>query len=355
MPAVLLSLLLVAAPVPDAGEPVVELIRGGRTTRQTRELMHTKVTIAIADPPRGELANHQLDFDNAFQIFNRIDAVMNEWKEGSPLAQINAGASAGPVFAPADLCEVISLALAGAKKTRGLFDPTWASLREVWKFAADRTGAVPDAGVLKAQCALVSWKDVELEPLKAPTPEAACTVRFKKPGMRLGLGGIVKGWGVDQAVKQLRDAGYQNFFVQAGGDLYLSGKVGDRAWKVGIRDPRGAEDKTFARTEVTNATFSTSGDYEHFFIEGGVRYHHLIDPRSCQPARKSVSATVLAKSAVDAEVLTKATFILGWPDGQKLAAGSGAKLVLVDADGGVHFSPELKGALDWSQPSGFGR
>ncbi len=349
---ILLAVTL-AAPVPDAGEPVVELIRGGRTTRQTRELMHTKVTIAIADPPGGELANHGLDFDAAFAIFNRIDRVMNEWKEDSPLAQINAEAATKPVTAPADLCEVIRLSLDGAKKTKGLFDPTWAALREVWKFSGE-TPAVPTAAALKAQCKLVSWKDVEVKAVKSPTPEAACTVRFKKPGMKLGLGGIVKGWGVDQAVKLLRSVGYKNFFVQAGGDLYLAGKVGDRAWKVGIRDPRGAEDQTFARSEVSDATFSTSGDYEHFFVKDRVRYHHLIDPRTCQPARKSVSATVLARSGVEAEYLTKAAFILGWADGQKLVAASGAQLVLVDSDGGVHFSPELVGKLDWWQPSGFG-
>ena len=158
-----------------------------------------------------------------------------------------------------------------------------------------------------------------------------------------------------RAVGILEKAGLTSFFVQAGGDLFLVGKIGDRAWKVGIRDPRGAADKTFARTEVSDATFSTSGDYEHFFIKDGVRYHHLIDPRTCQPSRSSVSATVLAKSAVEAEYLTKATFILGWPEAQKLAAASGAKVVIVDPDGGVHFSPELKGSLEWWQPSGFSK
>jgi thiamine biosynthesis lipoprotein len=348
---ILLTIAL-AAPAPDAGEPVVELIKGGRTTRQSRELMHTRVTIAIADPPRGELASHQLDFDAAFAIFSRIDRVMNEWKDTSPLALINAGAAVQPIAAPADLCEVIKLSLDGAKKTKGLFDPTWAALREVWTFAEG--AQVPDAGVVKAACKSVSWKDVELKPLKTPTPEQACTVRFKKPGMKLGLGGIVKGWGIDQAVKLLRSVGYQNFSIQAGGDQYLAGKIGDRAWKVGIREPRGPEGKTFARTEVSDVTFSTSGDYDPFFLKDGVRYHPLIDPRTCQPGRKSVSATVLAKTGVEAEILTKAAFLLGWPEGQKLAAASGAQLVLVDGDGGVHFSPELKGTLDWSQPIGFG-
>lgn len=321
---------------------VVLLTLAAGPERQTRALMHTKVTIAIVD------GGTAADFDAAFEIFSHIDAVMNEWDEGSPLGRINAGAAEAPVAAPADLCEVIRLALEGAKKTKGLFDPTWAALKDVWRFSGE-AAHVPDPALVKARCALVSWKDVEVK----GAPGAACTVKFKKAGMKLGLGGIVKGWGVDQAVKRLKAAGHRDFFVQAGGDLYLAGKNGDRAWRAGIRDPRGTEDQTFARTEVTDATFSTSGDYEHFFIEGGVRYHHLIDPRTCRPARASVSSTVMAKTAVEAEFLTKATFIAGWPEAQQLAAAAAAKVVLVDADGGVHFSPGLSG-LEWWPPSGFG-
>ena len=178
-------------------------------------------------------------------------------------------------------------------------------------------------------------------------------MKLKKKGMKLGLGGLVKGWGVDKVVKQLRAAGHRDFFVQAGGDLYLAGKVDGRPWRAGIREPRGPQDATFASTEVSDATFSTSGDYEHFFIQDGVRYHHLIDPRTCMPARASVSATVVAKSAVDAELLTKATFILGSEQGEKLAASFGAQLVLVDPDGGVHTSTALH--LEWRAPSGLGQ
>jgi thiamine biosynthesis lipoprotein len=280
--------------------------------------------------------------------------VMNEAREDSPLWKINAAAGGPGVAAPAELCEVIKLSLEGARKTKGLFDPTWASLRDVWRFRADRYGEIPDPALLKEKCALVGWKDVVVTAVKNPTPAAACTVALKRAGMRLGLGGLVKGWGIDQVAKQLRAAGYRNFFVQAGSDLYLSGKVGDRAWKVGIREPRGTEEQSFARTEVTDGSFSTSGDYEQFFVKDGVRYHPLIDPRTCAPARASVSATVLAKSATEAEFLTKAAFILGPKEGQKLASTLGAQLVLVDSDGGVTVSPGLKGKLEWAPPAGFG-
>jgi thiamine biosynthesis lipoprotein len=198
---------------------------------------------------------------------------------------------------------------------------------------------------VREACRLVSWREVEVRPLKAPTPEASCTVRLGRKGMQLGLGGVVKGWGVDQAVKKLRARGYQNFFVQAGGDLYLAGSNGARPWRAGIRDPRGPIDSTFARMELSDMAFSTSGDYEHFFIKDGRRYHHIIDLRTCWPATASVSSTVMARSAVEAEFLTKATFVLGPEKGQKLAASFGASVVIVDPEGRVHLSPGLEGRL----------
>src|SRR4051812_31108760 len=108
-------------------EPVAEVVHGGRTVRQTREVMHTKVTIAFADPPREGLSDHQADFDAAFAVFAHIDRTMNEWRDDSPLAAINASAGDAGVPVPEDLCEVVRLSLEGAKKTNGLFDPTWAA------------------------------------------------------------------------------------------------------------------------------------------------------------------------------------------------------------------------------------
>lgn len=331
--------LLLAAP----GDVAVEK---AALVRRAKDLMHTRVVIAIVGKPTGELDQA---FDAAFGIFERIEATMNEWKGDSPLGRINAGAGVEAVPAPAELCSVIALALDGAKRTNGLFDPTWASLRELWKFTGSVEQPLPDPDKLEAACALVSWRDVEVK----PKPKGECTVKLTKKGMALGLGGIVKGWGVDQAVKELKRRGYRDFFVQAGGDLYLSGQNGDRGWKAGIRDPRGPAEASFARGELTDTAFSTSGDYEHFFINGGKRYHHLIDLRTCQPATASVSSTVMAKTTVEAEVLTKSTFILGGAKGLELAKSFGASAVIVDAEGKVHVSKALEGRLEISPPSGF--
>ncbi len=334
-----LGALLAAA---DAGtEP--------RLVERSREVMHTTVVIAISS----DTVDARLDeaFDAGFAIFEHIDATMNEWKPDSPLGQINASAgSPTAVSTPADLCGVLKLALDGAARTNGLFDPTWAALRDVWRFSNAPDQRPPDAEKVKQACALVSYRDVEL----VPKAKGACTVRLKKKGMALGLGGFVKGWGVDRAVETLRARGYRNFFVQAGGDLYLAGKKGDRPWSVGIRDPRGPPDQRFAKTELSDSAFSTSGDYEHFFLFEGRRYHHVIDLRTCQPATASVSATVMAKTAVDAEILTKSTFILGAPAGLRLARQFGAEAVIVHPDGEVNITQATQDRLEVWPPTGLG-
>ena len=331
---------------------VVGAIDGGADSllvQRARDVMHTKVLVAIA----GEQPDAGLDqaFDETFAIFEHIDATMNEWRPESPLGKINALAGNGkPVEAPADLCDVIRLALDGARRTDGLFDPTWAALRDVWKFTDAPNQAPPDPARVKQACALVSWRDVEVTANKSGT----CSVRLKKKGMALGLGGFVKGCGVDRAVELLRARGFKNFFVQAGGDLYLAGKNGSRPWVVGIRDPRGAPEQRFAKGALSDVAFSTSGDYEHFFIHEGRRYHHIIDLRTCQPASASVSSTVMSKTAVDAEILTKSTFILGAPAGLKLARTFGAEAVIVHPDGQVNLTPVMQEKLELWPPTGLG-
>lgn len=330
---VLLPSCVLLASSPSAAEPA--LLSGG--VQRTKELMHTRVTIAIAEQRGAE--ELEAAFGAAFAVFERVEEEMNEWKAGTPLARINANAGGEAVSAPANLCDVLHTALDGARRTQGLFDPTWAALRGLWRFGSDAKGfEVPSDAAIAERCALVGWKSVEL----ADEADGTCRVRLTRAGQQLGLGGIAKGWGVDRAVAVLRERGFRNFFVQAGGDLYAAGRKGDRPWRVGIRDPRGPPEKTFAVLEVQDAAFSTSGDYERFVVKDGVRYHHIIDLRTCRPASQSRSATVLARSATEAEILTKSVFILGPAEGLALAERLGAGAVVVDAKNRVHVSRSLE-------------
>ncbi|HYQ80466.1 MAG TPA: FAD:protein FMN transferase [Anaeromyxobacteraceae bacterium] len=335
--AVLLAASLPAASLGKAEEPDLYA--------ETRPSMSTVVSITVAGARPAAAARA---VDAAFAEFWRVEATMNEWRPGSPLSALNAAAGSGALTAlPADLCQVLRLARAGADRTGGLFDPTWAALRDLWRFGEGEAGGLPSPGALAARCPLVSWRGLTLR----GRPGAACQARLERAGMQVGLGGIAKGWAVDRAAAALRAAGLRDFLVQAGGDLYASGRRGDRPWRVGLRDPRGGPAEAFAWLDLRDQALSSSGDYEHFFVEGGVRYHHLIDPRTCRPATASRAASVLAGSPVEAEILSKATFVLGGEEALALAGRAGAEAVLVTAGNRVVVSPSLAARLEWRPPS----
>ena len=329
--------LLAAAPGAPEEEPGLYA--------ETRPSMSTLVSITVARA-RPELAARAARA--AFAEFARVEATMNEWRPDSPLSALNAAAGSGGFTPlPGDLCQVLRLALSGASRTGGLFDPTWAALRGLWRFGDGEAGDVPSVEALAARCPLVSWRGVTVQ----GRPGAGCRARLERPGMQVGLGGIAKGWAVDRAAAALRSAGLRHFLVQAGGDLYASGRRGDRPWRVGLRDPRGGPAEAFAWLDLRDQALSTSGDYEHFFARDGVRYHHVIDPRTCRPAAASRAASVLAGSAVEAEVLSKAAFVLGREEALALAARAGAEAVLVTAGNRVVASPSLARRLEWRPPS----
>src|SRR5690606_15376572 len=160
---------------------------------------------------------------------------------------------------------------------------------------------------------LVGYKDIVIDKKRR-------TVFLRKKGMAINLGGIAKGYAVDRCVALLRKAGFANFMVQAGGDMYVAGKKGNAPWVVGIREPRGERDQMFALMPIEDHSFSTSGDYERGFVKDGTRYHHILDPRTGHPARQSRSVTIRTKDAFTADAWSKVMFIAGWQQGLELIA-----------------------------------
>lgn len=300
------------------------------------------VTIATSAP-----SHAQVGIEAVFAIFDRVDWSMNEWRPDSPLSVLNARAGQGWVPLPGDLCEALALAKSAAERTGGLFDPTWAALSDLWRF--DGTAPAPPADeVLRARCPLVHHRGLELRPRAG----GGCDGRLTRAGMRVGLGGLAKGWAVDAAARALRSLGFEDFLLQAGGDLYAAGRRGSEPWHVAIRDPRGGPLDALAALDVSDRAFSTTGDYEHAFESGGRRYHHVIDPRTCRPAGASRAATLLARTAVDAEILGKAVFIEGGAAGIARAEAWGALAVVVTGDGAVLASEALRARLR-SAPTGY--
>jgi FAD:protein FMN transferase len=239
-----------------------------------------------------------------FGEMKRLDKEMTTWDPASEVSRINAAAGDKPVVVSDETYTVIERAVDVSRRSRGLFDITVQAFKGLWKFDEDMDGSLPDPADVKKRLALVNWKDIALDARQR-------SVLLRRKGMAITLGGIAKGYAVDKCVAILRARGFHDFMMQAGGDMYIAGKKGSDPWVVGIRDPRGPTNTLFATAPIENHSFSTSGDYERGFVKDGVRYHHILDTRTGQPAHASRSVTVRAKDAFTADAWSKVMFIMG--------------------------------------------
>jgi len=279
-------------------------------------------------------------FEKAFDEFDRLDALMSVWKDGSDVLRINAAAGSAAVVVSPEVREVLHASQEVSDWTEGKFDVTFAALSGLWKFDQDIDGHVPDRSQIAPRLPLIDYRALQLD-------DRAGTASLTRAGMKVNLGGIGKGYAIDRTVTILRDAGLTNFMIQSGGDLFVSGRRGERPWRVGIQDPRGAPNTLFAALELSDAAFSTSGDYERFFIRDGHRYHHILDPDTGEPAKVSRSVTIMAKSSTAADGLSTGVFILGGERGMALIERlPDVEGVIVTADNQVLISSGLKARLE---------
>jgi thiamine biosynthesis lipoprotein len=297
-----------------------------------------RVSALTHDPAAAESA-----FAAVFAEFDRLDRLLSVWKEDSDVLRVNAAAGVHAVAVGPDMLEVLHSARQISEWSRGKFDVTFGALADVWKFDHDQDNTVPTREQIQARLPLVDYSAVDVD-------QAAGTVFLKRSGMRIHLGGIGKGYAVAHAVKILRDRGFHHFMIQAGGDLYVGGRRRGKPWRLGIADPRNAE-QTFGALDLSDGTFSTSGDYERFFIKDGRRYHHIIDPDIGEPARGCRSVTIVSDSPILADGLSKSVFILGPVEGMALVERlPQVEAVIVTAANEVLVSSGLRGRFVQRQP-----
>jgi thiamine biosynthesis lipoprotein len=304
---------------------------------RTHQTMGTELRVSVwtAADARADAAIAEV-----FGEFDRLDALMSVWKDSSDIVRLNRAAGEHAVPVSPETREVLGIANEMSDQTGGVFDVTFAALSGLWKFDdQDKDGSVPNRREIQKRLPLINYRDLVVE-------NGAGTALLRRKGMKVNLGGIGKGYAVDRGVDILRRHGLRDFRIQAGGDMYVGGKRGDRAWRLGIRDPRGPADRIFAALDLTDGTFSTSGDYERFFMKDGRRYHHIIDLRVGEPAALCRSVTLVTERAVIADALAKAVFILGPDEGMALIERTpGVSGVIVSAKNEISISSRLRGRL----------
>ena len=283
-------------------------------------------------------------FDAVFAEFDRLESLMSVWRDGSDVVRLNAAAGDHAVPVSVETREVLAAARDVSDWTQGKFDVTFGALSDLWRFDHDQDNTIPDPAAIRSRLPFIDYQLVTVD-------DRAGTAFITRKGARVHLGGIGKGYAIDRAIALLRSKGLNDFMIQAGGDLYAAGQKGDGPWKLGIADPRDPSGPSFAALELSNATLSTSGDYERSFLKDGRRYHHLLDPDSGMPAMKCRSVTIVTDSALLADGLSTGAFILGPEEGMALIERlDKVEGVIVTAANDVLISSGLKGRLEMRHP-----
>jgi thiamine biosynthesis lipoprotein len=325
--------LLLAALVAGAG-PARALV----TVREGRPLMGTllQLTLLAEDEAGGRAAA-----EACFALGAELEAVLTTYDPASATSRMNASAGRGPFQAPPALAQVLAESKRLAAATGGSFDPTVGPLIELWK-QAGRTGRVPSPAAIAAAKSRVGADRVVLGPDGMVALEA---------GMSVNFGGVGKGFALDRMRERLAEHGISRALLDFGGSswLALGAPAGEPAWRVLLRDGRGGFAGVVALRDVSVSFSESFGEASEI---GGVRYGHVIDPRTGWPIREPVAAVALAPDGASAEALTKALVVLAPTEGLAVVARTpGAEGLVIDAAGTLHESAGFRAAADFEPAS----
>lgn len=307
-------------------------------------LMDTLIQIKVycEDSEKGRQA-----LEKAFAAFERIHDTTDRFQKNGQTAaandvvKINENAGVKPVTVSADTIKMIERSNHFAGLTGGAFDITIGPVMDLWGFGKGEQHVPADAEINRV-LSLVDYRKVKVDP-------ESMTAFLTKPGMSMDLGGVAKGYATDEAVNALREMGIQHAIINAGGNVYALGDKPDGSpWRVGVQDPRGDKD-IIAVLYLKDKAAVTSGDYQRYFEEGGVRYHHIVNPSTGKQAGDVMQTTVVTDSAADADILSTTVFVLGAQDGMSFMRGlPAAGAIFVGADRQVSHTENLSDQLEFT-------
>lgn len=299
------------------------------------DVMGTRATLELWLEPADGHANVQGDAFKHPAVravraeFERLNQLLSPWIVDSELALVNANAANKNVAISSEFKSLLQRSRWYFDKTQGAFDITFASAGNLYDY---RKGVQPDKAALESVAPAIGLDQVSVN------NEG---VTFSDAATRIDLGGIAKGYAIDQAIALLKTFSIKHAYIGLGGDSYVLGDRKGRPWQVGIRHPR--DDNAVALTlPVRDIAISTSGDYERYFIRGGERIHHIINPNTGRSSSLLVSVTVLAEKGIDADALSTSVFVMGPEKGLALINNlDGVSAILITPQGDVLYSDDL--------------
>ena len=308
--------------------------RKGAIIKRTRFMMDTLCTIQV--PNEAGVSKTEAAIGRAFDRMAEIDGKFNCVNPESPLYKFNKARV--PITDP-EIAGVVGRALAISRETGGAFDITVQPLVDLWGFffASVSSRTVPSPQSVRRALSFTGWRRITIK-------NGAVFAADKN--VRIDLGGIAKGYAIGEAVKVLKAAGVGSALILAGGQVQVFGSAAPGVpWKVGVRNPR--KEGYIAGLGFDSETgISTSGDYERFFEVDGVRYHHILDPKTGYPARGVMSLSVVTTDPVRADALSTALFVMGPERALEFAKRRhGIEVIIVNAKGEVVTSQAPAGEI----------
>ena len=291
---------------------------------QSQLHLGTVCTINLFDQGSTEL------YGQMFQKLKGIEQAFSVNLSDSAVSQINQSAGITPVIVPQEVIYVLQEALRIAERTGGAFDPTIGPLVNLWDIGGDNS-QVPSQQAIDHARSLVDWRLVEIDSQRG-------TVYLPKQGMALDLGGIAKGYAADELVAIAQEAGIQQALFDLGGNIYAFGTKADGTpWRVGVKDPAQPGGSPALALAVQDRSVVTSGMYERFFEQEGIRYHHILNPATGYPVWNDIqSVTIVSKSSLLADALSTSVFVLGREKGLALLESEDAEGVIIGEDNLVY-------------------
>jgi len=288
------------------------------------------------------VANNETDgnlyIDAAVKEIKRIEYEISSWTTTSETALINKNAGINPVKVSNELFNLIDRSIKISKLTSGAFDISYAAMDKVWKFDGSMTH-MPSKEAIKKSVEKVGYKNIILN-------RKNTTVFLKYKGMKIGFGGIGKGYAADKAKKLLQNMGAKAGVIDASGDMNTWGlQPNGKPWRVGITNPTD-KSKVFSWFYLTDDAVVTSGNYEKYVKFNGITYTHIIDPRTGYPAHGIYSDTVFSKSAELSDALATSIFVMGVETGLNFVNQlKGVECIIVDDHLNLHYSNNIKTKL----------
>nr|WP_314864837.1 FAD:protein FMN transferase [uncultured Flavobacterium sp.] len=285
-----------------------------------------EITVVSKDSVEG---NHFTDL--AIAEVKRIENQISDWIPTTPISLVNKNAGIQAVKVDSEVFDLVERAIKISQLTDGAFDISYASMDKIWKFDGSMT-TMPTEEMIKKSVAKIGYKNIILD-------KSNQTIFLKLVGMKLGLGGIGQGYIADKVKDLLVANGCKSGIVNVSGDINAWGKqINQKPWTIGIINPMN-KNKVFATFPLENSSVETSGNYEKYVIFNGIRYSHIIDPRTGYPAQGVVSVSVFAKQTEIADALATGIFVLGVEVGLDLVNQlKGIECIIVDDKGKIHSS-----------------